>query len=870
MSSIARPPDPCLVAIILIVQSRAGPRLVYHYPPNPSIPSPTSRRNQTRQQQKTHTNNHDSSSSTDEDGSSSDDAAEGEASGSSAAPGKASRQHTAGGGSGSGGSGRGLMSGDDSASSGSELHPTPVVVKRRGTPTPDRERHSSAGGDGGGGDAGEGYKPPWETLLGLHIDVWEKLLSPSRTWHKRRFEVGINDLAFVGWPVFVREDGLWRKKKKRKEKRAERTSWAGGELGDNTDGDGGAREDGDEDVPRVNEPEGMISGERKAARAREGEGKHAKTQDPLNGAHDAMSMFNVVFVLNPPVLEYSIRIKEKYESVIKKFGKALKWEQARGDYVWSEAQTILHLKERARENHSSPSSLYAELVAKSSLAKAISTIYTSISTSRIASVTLTPRVSISLQIPPLTSTSYLPTGTEPSYPGLWLTTADSVSPADDDTVTEASTPNQVLAKHFSLLLLDNEANILRDIEASAGSLGRPLAHYIRSSKPTKTFAQVSALSGIPLRDIQILASHLVYWRRARAVPPLNQRDTYIVSPNADMSKLSIATTAYAAAFPTMPSLPKMLSALSGPPRPYASLIPSRDHKETYFQILAWLLRGGWVTQLRTFAWVKVTPAVKTTVQEAIRKEELEKKRFMNGNGNGNHNKNNNTKSPPPPQPTTSPPRPLSSHSRRSPSSSSSSSSLLDSGDETPVPNKHTRIRPSFSLLRQHSHQSAIHHPQPPPAPQQAPPHQAPENRPLSSLILHPHRASPLETRWLEQIITNLTTSPSHHQPTTSSSPPSPSTPSPNATSSGNDIDLRTHWTSFSKYFNGKDAMEKIVVLEGLKRKVVWRVLGRMGLSVSGQQQPTIGYTGTGGEDEDEGDGGVDGGEERALVAVRHW
>lgn len=35
MSSIARPPDPCLVAIILIVRSRTGPRLVFHYPPKP-------------------------------------------------------------------------------------------------------------------------------------------------------------------------------------------------------------------------------------------------------------------------------------------------------------------------------------------------------------------------------------------------------------------------------------------------------------------------------------------------------------------------------------------------------------------------------------------------------------------------------------------------------------------------------------------------------------------------------------------------------------------------------------------------------------------------------------------------------------------
>lgn len=473
-------------------------------------------------------------------------------------------------------------------------------------------------------------------------------------------------------------------------------------------------------------------------------------------------------------------------------------------------------------------------------------------------------MSISLQIPPLTSTSYLPTGPDTAYPGLWLTTADSVTPADDDTATEISSPNQVLAKHFALLLLDNEANILRDIEASAGTLGRPLAHYIRCSKPTKTFAQVSAFSGISLRDIQLLASHLVYWRRARAVPPLNQRDTYIVSPNADMSKLSIATTAYAATFPTMPSLPKMLSALSGPPRPYASLIPSKDHKESYFQILAWLLRGGWVTQLRTFAWVKVTPSVKITVQEAIKREEIEKKKFTNGNGDGN---NNNKQEP------TKENENEKEEEDGNTSSSSSSFSSLDSGDETPVPGRYnTNSRPGGPLNRQHSHQSAIHHP---PTPSSIIHHNPnnPNNHGyntvntrepeplLSSLILTPHRATPLESLWLDQIISNQT-----HSQTES--------PEPDANANANadaDVDpedphnldpesLQKYWRSFSKYFNGKDAMEKVFVLEGLKRKVVWRVLGRMGLSVNDGPQ-TTGSSG--------GGSGIDP-EERALVSVRHW
>ena len=111
----------------------------------------------------------------------------------------------------------------------------------------------------------------------------------------------------------------------------------------------------------------------------------------------------------------------------------------------------------------------------------------------------------------------------------------------------------------------------------------------------------------------MLSSHLIYWRRARAIPPLHQRNIYIVSPNCDMAALSDAIPAYAARFPTLPSLPKMLAALSGQGRQYRNFIPSKDHREAYLEILAWLMKGGWITQLRTFAWVRVPAEVKAGV-----------------------------------------------------------------------------------------------------------------------------------------------------------------------------------------------------------------------------------------------------------------
>lgn len=467
--------------------------------------------------------------------------------------------------------------------------------------------------------------------------------------------------------------------------------------------------------------------------------------------------------------------------------------------------------------------LYLELIAQSSLARAIYTVFSSISASRIASVSLSQHVSISLQIPPLTSTPYLPGPTDKAYPGLWLTTADSVTPSDDPVVDQNAAPHHVLAKHFALLLLDNEATILKDIEASGGALAPALAHYIRCTKPTKSFAQISATSGIPLSTIQMLASHLVYWRRARAIPPLHQRDTYIVSPNCDLGKLEAATVAYGLAFPTLPSLPKMLSALSGTPRPYGSLIPSKDHKETYFSVLAWLLRGGWVTQLRAFARVKVSPEIKMAVEMALRKEEIDKYLARteistlsvhggdDDEDDGDHGHDDDD-----------------AHS-----SSSSSLTSQASGDETPIPCAHRHdpdsrleLNPAHSLLDRNIILNE------------------------SSLILSPHRASPLESRWLDEIMSRF--------------PDPPGIGSDQGAQVQGDADvadaeyvglhtsLKTYWPAFVKYFNGSDALEKIPVREGLKRKLVWQILTRLGL-VTGQA-PSIELDPR----------------EQVLVAVRHW
>lgn len=131
-----------------------------------------------------------------------------------------------------------------------------------------------------------------------------------------------------------------------------------------------------------------------------------------------------------------------------------------------------------------------------------------------------------------------------------------------------------------------------------------------------------------------MAHHLIHWRKARAIPPIHQRDIFIVSPNADMRRLHTLIPVYARLFPTLPTLPIILSKLSGKPKPYYTYIPSRDHRNAYLDILAWLIRHGLVTQLRNFAWVRATRAVKVQAAKemAAREQDLRKRQLRKASG----------------------------------------------------------------------------------------------------------------------------------------------------------------------------------------------------------------------------------------------
>jgi hypothetical protein len=479
-----------------------------------------------------------------------------------------------------------------------------------------------------------------------------------------------------------------------------------------------------------------------------------------------------------------------------------------------------------------------KIMSSSPLAKSIAIIYDSISNDKIAHVHLDATFDTSFQIPQPVSTPYIPSAMEPQMPGLWLTTSNIVD--DDD-------PDLNFTQHYALLLLEDTETLLKELEGDAKD--NAIAFYIRNVTPTKSLQKLSIAHSIPPQDIEYIAGHLVYWRRARLIPPLHQRDTYIVSPNADMRVLKQAVAAYAARFPTVPTLPEMLHRLSGPPRAYATFIPSPDHRPVYMEILAWLMRGGWVTQLRTFAWVRVPAEIKAQVSTIMEREtamkkaaemeanqhaednesivsvgdsvlsggeigHMKKSSLLSGNWPATpvrwspHNEDGeamegSTILSPRLQPYRSPARPSSdagsSSSRVTTVPAASIAGVATSPQTHNLPHGPSPLHfnaATRSLSPASSRTSAPPSIVSPTLAEPFSPSQetAVESKSLKvepSLILSPQKANEIEARWLEQIGASF-----------------------------HDADLREMWPTLLKYFDGKHALDDIAMREGLKRKRV--------------------------------------------------
>jgi hypothetical protein len=310
-------PNSCLIGILLVTRSSVGPTLTFHYPPRPRLDSQLSRATRSPVEPNSSSS---SSSSGDED-----DAEE--------------NSHSNG----------------VSDTSKREKRGEEVKKKQEGA----------------------------DTVLGFRQDFLAGMLAPKA---QGRFEMSVDDVVFLGAPVHVRPDGSWRKRKKRRRKSfvegEEEAEAAEAQAEAETEAEAEAEVEAEVRTEAEVRAEAEAAEEEAVGDKESEEPSHVPTpmeehhpeereggNDEQNDGDDerdddgdtakdsgTMNMFHVVFVLNPPELEYHFRTSEMFDYVVKRFSRALKYEQARDGYVWRETEKISRLKEQAAQKGSFSSS----------------------------------------------------------------------------------------------------------------------------------------------------------------------------------------------------------------------------------------------------------------------------------------------------------------------------------------------------------------------------------------------------------------------------------------------------------------------------------------------------------------------------------
>ncbi|KAI0828395.1 nitrogen permease regulator of amino acid transport activity 3-domain-containing protein [Hypoxylon sp. FL0890] len=679
---------------------------------------------------------------------------------------------------------------------------------------------------------------PWEHVAGYPTKDLESLLTPNRAFHKKLFQVSLEQLCFASYPVYVPENGIWRKLKKQPKyqppkspENAESSSKYGEYSIFTSDAPQIETKDMAEDATTGNPPD--------------------ETDEKKSG----MTMFNLVFILNPKKHEAKELAENLYIHIIKKINKAYKYSQQKSDFVWKESKRILALKDKGRESRTKMSTLWKEILDVSSLAASMQDVYEAVSHNKIAALqleTAAGTVTHSVQIPVPFYLTDLPSEDDPGSKGLWITTANSF--VEEDSLNDPG----FLDKNFALLLMSDEKKIIAELQADPDETTAAMVEFVRLSKPTMSFHQVSQGTALSPAQVRKYAQHFIFWRRAIAIPPLHARDIYILSPNSDMSRLPRASQAWARAFPLAPPLPEFLAAMSAAPRTYKLFAPSKNHRPTYLAMLAWLMRGGWVTQLCTFAYVVVWPEILYEVDYELEAEELMRESrndearasFATDTAeSSSHASSSPTPSSEDP-PSPSPFSPETSHlddrasgEGTSPTSAAAVPLSMTSSTATIKSLKHApptqtageqaaeqaRLdRLATRAHREAAEKAAAHarrllpqrtdHPSINNAPHLA--HLSPY------VIVDAGRVGERDSRYLSAIGKRLPERVTHH-PSTTGGGKGKEGVGVGVGVGGPHLNPRAAWPVFWKYFNGRCALERVALHEDMKRRDAWNLLNSM-------------------------------------------
>lgn len=401
-----------------------------------------------------------------------------------------------------------------------------------------------------------------DTVLQHRIETLEKLLAPGRWSDGLKLEIAVDGMTFVGQPCFAYENGSW----------TSATSETPHEVQSKRNG----RHVEDRkphsqvnlrDFAHLPESFGSEVGGTSLATSF----NSISTKGSGQGA-DGMNMFHVVFAMESMPVESGegtdLSPSALHEHVARVLTMALRHLQERHSYVETESRKIIALMSKARSDNTATSAVWKSVLEMSELAWALKEVFSAISTDSIAGIRLRG-IEMALQIP----------------------------------TSDLSSSTHTLSLDSALLLLDDKQHLLRTLGSHREAAA--LSYFITHLVPTKPLSKVATKLGLPTDTALFLSRHLMKWRKARPIPSLHPRNTYVIAPDAPLDKLPQLASEYGKRFPAMPGLDKLIRMLGAEPTQFWTYFPSRGRREAYMDVLAWMSRMGLVARLRTVGWLRM-------------------------------------------------------------------------------------------------------------------------------------------------------------------------------------------------------------------------------------------------------------------------
>ncbi|CAF0798929.1 unnamed protein product [Adineta steineri] len=329
------------------------------------------------------------------------------------------------------------------------------------------------------------------------------------------------------------------------------------------------------------------------------------------GTHVEVQVDDVVFVGHTLSLENNTNLKSfaaiakpsvilSYQEMSKRIGTAIRCEEQRANYLNEEYAKLLAVLQQYDIDAADPlnrkneegkaketiEKLYVTMVQQSPLAATLKQIYTDLQASGEINIIINNWLNVSCCLPHRSIALNCPLAIDFAFKVL-------------------SNSEQYLKPYYGLLLVIDPSALLNSLPADASSTLTTLVRHLRSSY---SMSRLSIETGVPLSQIYSLASHLLYWGRAKIMYPINDENIYIISPDADISKQGSLSKLYRETFQNTSNYPTLQEALAE----YSDAVTFYDHLvrndneselQGRFQCVEWLLRHRLLTQLHYYYYL---------------------------------------------------------------------------------------------------------------------------------------------------------------------------------------------------------------------------------------------------------------------------